>query len=96
MNLNKKIEFDRLPVKPIGKPVKPAGKPVKPTGKPFETGWTCDFEFDRFPPVSGQTGLVGLLNPGYHRKAPAVVMAGLHVAMGIFLSGAHHKAQSWL
>ena len=56
LNLNqkrKKIEFDRLPVKPIGKPVKPAGKPVKPIGKPVGTGWTCDFEFefefDRFP-----------------------------------------------
>ena len=32
--------------------------PVKPAGKPVGTDWTCDFEFDRFPPVSGQTGLV--------------------------------------
>ena len=54
LNLNqkrKKFEFDLLPVQPTG-------KPVKPTGKPFGTGWTCNFEFDRFPPVSGQTGPV--------------------------------------
>ena len=52
MNLNqKKFEFDGLPVKPTGKLVKPAGKPVG-------TGWTSEFEFDRFLPVSGQTGPV--------------------------------------
>ena len=76
----KKIEFGRLPVKPTGKPVKPTGKPVKPTGEPFGTGWTCDFEFDRFPPISTDfrsnqsgkplpdradlTGHVGLFNHG--------------------------------
>ena len=45
-----------------GKPVKPAGKPVKPVGIPVGTGYTCDFEFgfefNRFPPVFGQTGPV--------------------------------------
>ena len=45
-----------------GKLVKPAGKPVKSAGKPVGTGYTCDFEFgfefNRFPPVSGQTGPV--------------------------------------
>ena len=38
------------------------GKPVKPAGKPVGTGYTRDFkfgfEFNRFPPVSGQTGPV--------------------------------------
>ena len=65
LNLNqkrKKNEFGRLPVKLTGKPVKPAGKPVKPIGKPVGTGCTgafeFKFEFDRFPPVSGQTGPV--------------------------------------
>ena len=39
-----------------------AGKPVKPTGIPVRTGWTeffeFKFEFDRFLPVTGQTGPV--------------------------------------
>ena len=41
LNLNKKgkkIEFDRLPVKPADKPVKPAGIPVR-------TGSTGEIEF---------------------------------------------------
>ena len=61
LNLNqkrKKIEFDRLPV-----------KPAKPTGKPVRTDWTCDFEFDFefdwFLPVSGQIGPVN-----HYRTAP--------------------------
>ena len=65
LNLNqkrKKFEFDWLPVKPTGKPVKPAGKPVKSTGIPVRTLCTKDFkfkfDFDRFGPVSGQTGPV--------------------------------------
>ena len=44
------------------KPVKQADKPVKPIGIPVGTGYTCDFEFgfefNWFPPVSGQTGPV--------------------------------------
>ena len=48
LNLNKKIKFDQLPVKPAGIPVR--------------TGWTAPFEFkfdfDRYRPVSGQTGPV--------------------------------------
>ena len=47
------------------------GKPVKPAGKPVGTGYTCDFEFgfefNRFPPVSGQTGPINryrrIINP---------------------------------
>ena len=66
----KKIEFGRLPVKPTGKLVKPAGKPVQPTGKPVRTDCTAafefKFEFDRFRPVSGQTGLV------YRNRTPPV------------------------
>ena len=74
LNLNqkrKKFEFGRLPVKPTG-------KPVKPTGTLVRTVCTMDFEFkfdfDRFGPVSGQTGPVldpaglagpvGSVNPG--------------------------------
>ena len=42
--------------------VKNTGKPVKPAGIPVGTVYTCDFEFgfefNRFPPVSGQTGPV--------------------------------------
>ena len=65
LNLNqkrKKIEFGRLPVKPTDKPIKPACKPVKPTGIPVRTVRTANFEFkfdfDRYRPVSGQTGPV--------------------------------------
>ena len=67
LNLNKKIEFGRLPVKPTGKP---AGKLVQPTGKPVRTDCTAafefKFEFDRFRPVSGQTG------PVYRNRIPPV------------------------
>ena len=81
LNLNqkrKKIEFDRLLVKP-------AGKPVKPTGKPFGTGWTCDFEFDyefdfkfdRFPPISGQTGPVN-----HYRTAPVWPDRPVYLTLG--------------
>ena len=69
LNLNqkrKKNEFGRLPVKPTGKPV----KPVQPTGKPVRTDCTVafefKFEFDRFRPVSGQTG------PVYRNRTPPV------------------------
>ena len=45
-----------------GKPVKLAGKPIKPVRILVGTGYTCGFEFgfefNRFPPVSGQTGPV--------------------------------------
>ena len=65
LNLNqkrKKIEFDRLPVKPTGKPVKPAGKLVYPAGIPVRTVSTGEFElkfaFVRFRPVIGLTGPV--------------------------------------
>ena len=66
LNLNQKIiffEFGRLPVKPTG-------KPVKPTGTLVRTVCTMDFEFkfdfDRFGPVSGQTG------PVYRYRTPPV------------------------
>ena len=62
LNLNKKrkkIEFDRLPVKPTGKP---AGKPVYPADIPVRTVSTGEFEFKfafvRFRPVTGLTGPV--------------------------------------
>ena len=56
LNLNqKKIEFGRLPVKPTGKPVKPAGKPVQTD---CTAVFEFKFEFDRFQPVTGQTGPV--------------------------------------
>ena len=66
LNLNqkrKKFEFDRLPVKPAGKPVKPAGKPVRTD---CTAAFEFKFEFDRFRPVSGQTGLV------YRNRTPPV------------------------
>ena len=59
----KKIEFDRLPVKPAGKPVYPAGIPVRTvsTGE-FE----FKFAFVRFRPVTGLTG------PVSRNQTPAV------------------------
>ena len=73
MNLNKKrkkIEFDRLPVKPTGYQSKPAGKPVKPAGIPVRTVSTGEFEFKfafvRFRPVTGLTG------PVSRNRTPAV------------------------
>ena len=69
LNLNKKekkIEFDRLPVKPTGKPV----KPVYPAGIPVRTVSTGKFEFKfvfvRFRPVIGLTG------PVSRNRTPAV------------------------
>ena len=67
LNLNKKnwiwpvtSQTDRLPVKPTDKPVQPAGKPVRTD---CTVAFEFKFEFDRFRPVSGQTGPVGKLNP---------------------------------
>ena len=58
LNLNKKrkkFEFGRLPVKPTGKPVKPTGIPVRTV---CTANFEFKFDFDRYRPVSGQTGPV--------------------------------------
>ena len=59
LNLNqkrKKIEFDRLPIKPTGKPVRTV----------CTAAFEFKFDFDRFGPVSGQTG------PVYRYRTPPV------------------------
>ena len=66
LNLNqkrKKIEFDRLPVKPTGKPVKPAGIPVRTD---CTATFEFKFEFHRYRRVTGLTG------PVYRYRTPAV------------------------
>ena len=53
------------------------GKPVKPVGIPVGTGYTCafefGFEFNWFPPVSGQTGPINC----YQRAAVWLDRSGL-------------------
>ena len=66
----KKIEFDRLPVKPTGIPAKPAGKPV---GSQMHWDLTGFYRFPVKPVRFTGTGVLRFGVSGWGKKNPGLV-----------------------